>query len=323
MLKFVVSAVPIVVGVPQGSSLGPLLFLLYINDMGNLPLKGKLRLFADDAASFYVGKNVANISGPMQSDLNILNDYFTQNVLSMNITKTKSIVFKSQNSRTPTNLQLSLGNTQVEQVTEYKYLGLILDETLSWRMHIASLIKKLSPLCGVLRKLSYFIPSKILLKIYFSHFHSRIQYLISIWGSAPKTVLQKLQMLQNKSLRNVYKLPFSFPKSQLYMEKAKNIFPLLGLHVYRKIIYIHKITKVTGTHSNQIISRPDHQHNTRRSSNYQIHRINTEYGRKRITFAGIVLYNNLPDGIKNMTNLSLFTRRLKAHLSDNLLQYVQ
>lgn len=109
MLKFVVSAVPIVVGVPQGSSLGPLLFLLYINDMGNLPLKGKLRLFADDAASFYVGKNVANISGPMQSDLNILNDYFTQNVLSMNITKTKSIVFKSQNSRTPTNLQLSLG----------------------------------------------------------------------------------------------------------------------------------------------------------------------------------------------------------------------
>lgn len=151
----------------------------------------------------------------------------------------------------------------------YKHLGLILDDTVSWRAHVHRLSKSLAPICGLLRKLSYFIPTKIHLNIYFAHVHSKFQYLVSIWESAPKTVIQKLIVSQSKAIKSVYKLPHMFPTIQLYTENTKHILPVQALHDFRSIVYIFKITRLAGTHSNQQLRRHSHSHNTRRSNNFQ------------------------------------------------------
>lgn len=113
-------------GVPQGSILGPLLFLIYINNISTLELKGDLSLYADDTSLFYFGHSVESINQDAQNDLNILNEWFRSNLLTINVAKTNYMIFAAKNKKIPDLTPLKINEVVINRVTSEKYLGLTL-----------------------------------------------------------------------------------------------------------------------------------------------------------------------------------------------------
>ena len=125
-------------GVPQGSILGPLLFCLSINDMCNLPFENqtKISLYADDTALFCKGKNILTIQMTLQKEYNLLREWFRINQMKINATKTKVMVFGTKRKIKNQILRISHGEDYLENVTHTKYLGVILDQSLNWSLHM-------------------------------------------------------------------------------------------------------------------------------------------------------------------------------------------
>ena len=132
------------IGVPQGSILGPLLFLLYINDIKDHIFEGKLRLFADDTNIFYNGTDHADITGKIQSDINRLDLWLRNNKLTVNLAKCNYIIIKSPNKRIPA-MNLLLQNSVLERSETVKYLGVLFDQHLTYNLTLSIFVRKLVP----------------------------------------------------------------------------------------------------------------------------------------------------------------------------------
>ena len=195
-------SLPITCGVPQGSILGPLLFLLYINDMHHAIEFSTTYHFADDTNLFYSCKSFKSLRKNLNKDLALLYDWLCANRLSLNAGKTEFIVFrpprlKARNDR----LTLRLHHTKLFESSKIKYLGLILDNKLSWKYHIAELSKKLGRAVGMLYKIRQFCPTSVLRSLYFSLFNSHLAYGLVVWGNANRSLINKVKSLQNRALR--------------------------------------------------------------------------------------------------------------------------
>ena len=154
-------------GVPQGSVLGPILFLIFINDISYLPLAGQIRMFADDTALFYNSKECSHTMISMERDISILLEYFNLNKISVNLGKTKYIIFHSPFLPHCNFQPLQVSNGSIEGVDKLKYLGVLLDKHMTWNEHIHMLSLKISPFIYLIRKLASFVPKHILKMIYF------------------------------------------------------------------------------------------------------------------------------------------------------------
>lgn len=229
------------VGVPQGSNIGPLLFLIYINDISKLHLTGVPRLFADDTALFYPNIDPNLIIANMHYDLQVLQNYFCDNLLSLNLQKTKYMIFRSPR-KTLSNLpDLVMDVNVIERVDSFKYLGIHLDCILSWDYHIKKLAGKISTMCGILKRISHFVPRKVLFMFYFAHVHSHLNYLIIAWGRACKSKLKKLQTLQNRCIKIIYNLPWLFSSVRLYTDFPHKILPIQGMCDEQTLLLIHNM----------------------------------------------------------------------------------
>ena len=154
-------------GVPQGSVLGPLLFIIYVNDIVNAVNEIKIRLFADDTALFIQGKDMHLIFNKMKNCMVKLTDWFSCNRLTLNLTKTCYSIFHGPKKHIPRmyNIMTINGNV-IHRENKVKYLGLMIDEKLSWKDHIDYLIVSLSKFYGLFNKIKYFVPKKHKLAIY-------------------------------------------------------------------------------------------------------------------------------------------------------------
>lgn len=311
------------VGVPQGSNIGPLLFLLYINDIGNLPLTGIPKLFADDTALFYPNQDVSSVVTSIKGDLQILVKYFDTNLLSLNLSKTKYMVFHSPRKKIPQHISPSLGSVVIEKVSNFKYLGLVLDSTLSWGDHIDYVQKKVSSLCGIMYRVSKFVPRNALMTFYHGCIHSHFQYLNIVWGHACKTKVRKLQVLQNRCLKIIYNLPLLHPTLQLYTNASHNILPIRGLCTLQSCLYVYDVIKNQNMHHNLILPVTNHQHNTRYANNLIRSRTFTNLGQMRISFYGPSVYNILPENLKNINNRLLFKTKLKQHYKLKIIEFLK
>ena len=138
-------------GVPRGSILGPIFFLLYINDIANISKLVDLILFADDTSIFFSHKDLNYLNNVVNRELRKLSDWFIVNKLSLNLTKTKFMIFKPRQKTRHPDVQLTLKNRSIEQqVNETVFLGVILDETLSWKSHISHVANKISKSIGII-----------------------------------------------------------------------------------------------------------------------------------------------------------------------------
>ena len=185
------------IGVPQGSTLGPLLFLVYINDMKNSSKLLKFIQFADDTTLMYRSKCIVQLNNILETEGDKVTKWLSANRLIINLTKTHTMLFTNKLNN-PT-LRLKIQDTLLENKTETCFLGVIIDQKLSWKQHIQHISNKISKTIALLRLLRYIFPKRILKLIYMSLVYSYINYCNLIWGGAYDTVLQPLYILQ-KSL---------------------------------------------------------------------------------------------------------------------------
>jgi len=184
-------------GVPQGSILGPLLFLLYINDMASCSKYMNFLLFADDTNMLYSNSDIWKLMEIINGELAILADWFKANRLSLNISKTNYMMFGYKKipiscNNTPMEFYLTIDNERIKQVEFTKFLGVIIDQKFTWQRHISYVSLKISKSLYALRHVKFKLPRKSLVALYYSIIYPHLTYCNIMWGCASVTVLQEL-----------------------------------------------------------------------------------------------------------------------------------
>ena len=179
-------------GVPEGSSLGPLVFLIYINDLASALEKSIAHHFADDTNLLYGNKNPSVISDVINSELKLVTDWLRANKLSLNESKTKLLLFRPINKLNLTLSNIKLNGHLLTLAKSVRYLGIEIDETLSWNNQIEVLAKKLSRTNRILSELRYYIPSETLISIYYNLSQLYILYGSTIWCYTSQKNIMKI-----------------------------------------------------------------------------------------------------------------------------------
>ena len=204
-------------GVPQGSVLGPLLFLLFINDLATCCPSGKVRIFADDTTIFFHSDNIDNIIEIASIIMTQLSSWFNANKLTLNADKSSFTIFKSSRKKVQ-NLpdHIAFLDKQLKRTTHIKFLGITLEENLTWSQHINEVVNKLKRLFHIFYNIRDYLTKVNIKTIYYTMIYSRIKYGIITYGSDGSYKLNKIQVLQNQLLKVLLKKDYRSPTNELY-----------------------------------------------------------------------------------------------------------
>uniref|UniRef100_A0A674AJ45 Reverse transcriptase domain-containing protein n=1 Tax=Salmo trutta TaxID=8032 RepID=A0A674AJ45_SALTR len=198
-------------GIPQGSCLGPLLYLIYTNDLSYALAETQATVFADDTTIYAAGQSVQQVQQALQGDLENIREWVCQNKLVLNTKKTKVMLVCSTRKRPKQHgIQLSMGGVQIEEVAETKLLGVQLDNCLSWSSQITNLCKKIIKTACIIRRIAKYLPGKILKQITQALIESQVNYCSVVWGNASSSEVRRLQIAQNKAARIVLRWRYGF-----------------------------------------------------------------------------------------------------------------
>ena len=206
-------------GVPQGSSLGPLLFLIYINDLRLCLSKTSCGHFADDTFIVFHSKKPKTIETIINTELKEIVKWLRLNKLSLNAAKTELIFFHSyKHPLNYDNISIKMNGIKLTPVDFIKYLGMYLDKFLDWNHHIEELKKKLSRANGILSKLRYNAPLDLCLQVYYAIFYSYLNIGCNVWSFTTEKNIEDIQKLQNKCVRIMTFAPFNSNTDQAFID---------------------------------------------------------------------------------------------------------
>ena len=311
-------------GVPQGSVLGPILFLIYINDLPNISNKLKFFLFADDTNIYLEGNDLSNLEKTMNKELKKLYEWLCLNRLSLNISKTNFIIFSPPNTfKKPVTIKIA--KKAISEAKYVKYLGVLIDSNLSFKYHIEELTKKVARAIGVLYKIKPFVSAKILTNIYYAIIYPFLLYGVVVWGNASNVLLKPIHILQKTFVRMATNNDTNFTIHrglahtpplfhQLNLLTIYDIFKLqVAKLVYESVNDIGPTNKII----KYIRASDVHHYNTRYSANNNFYTTfvrTTRYGLKNLQIEGKKTWENVPDNIKTSLTTKLFKTRYKKHL---------
>ena len=287
-------------GIPQGTVLGPLLFLLYINDLPNSVKNSQAKLFADDSNLFVVNNNIKQLYESANCELSSLFHWVSSNKLHINYDKTTYILFDrvkkgpviDVNDISPLPL-LTINKRQINREHCIKYLGVFIDDKLEWTEQINHVSKKFLPL------LEYYTGIIVLYRqsvknIYFALIHSVLTYCVEAYENVSKSKLGPLFVKCNRLLRLLQSKPRRTPLRVLY--STYDIVPLHHLFEFHILKFIHKC--LYNTTSTPVIIQnwfqrgfELHNHNTRHKANFIL---DSTLNPKSLTFLGPTLWSKLP-----------------------------
>ena len=301
-------------GVPQGSILGPLLFIIYMNDIINSSPLLNFVLFADDTNIVYSHKNRNTLNSILNNELNKVSQWFKCNRLSLNISKTNFIHFRNVNSPR-VRLNLLIDNMPITEKITTKFLGVTIDSNLNWNEHIKNIHTTVSRNIGVLYRLRNFLTEKSLFILYNSFVLSHIMYCNIVWGNCATTKINSLLLLQKRALRIITNSNYLAHSNPLF-HRLKTL-KVQDIHSLQTSIFMFKFSHdlLPALFHNTFQRNANiHSYPTRRSNDYHLENPKIILAHKSIKHHGPDVWNSLPDAVKQSCALYSFKSLLKTYL---------
>jgi hypothetical protein len=303
-------------GVPQGSVLGPLFFLLYVNDITTCLTHQKVTLFADDTSVLLHNKDLSKLKKESEDTLSKLYDWLICNKLSINWKKTNYLIFHHKNRLIPNDLNyIKLNNdNMIKRVEHTVYLGITIDEHLTWEKHIRKLCQSLSSCYNMFYNLRYKITNEFKKRLYYALVYSRISYGIELYGSCSKTLLNRVQTTQNKLIKVLFHLPFRTNTNVLLSElkfiKCKDIYE----QTVSKLVYPVVKNECIPQLKNYFKDRNTvHDINTRHKNLLIVPKIKNKFGENSVFYQGASIWNKIDNDIRESKSIYVFKRKLKQY----------
>ncbi|XP_053396163.1 uncharacterized protein LOC128556153 [Mercenaria mercenaria] len=299
-------------GVPQGSILGPLLFLTYINDIVS-NIGSKIRLFADDTSLYIIVDDPALASTTLNTDLETIHSWSKAWLVTFNPSKTESMIF-SRKLYKPNHPQLNMNNIPITEVTEHKHLGLTFSSDLKWSSHISITLKKAWQRIGIMRSLKFLLNRQSLERMYFSFIRPILEYSDVVWDNCTEALKNEIEAVQNEAARivtgatklcNIQKLLFDLGWEPLTERRKK----------HRLVLFYKMVNGLSPAYLSSLIPENQHNINTRfnqrniRNILCQSHSYKSSFLPKTIND-----WNLLPQHIKLSPSVNAF----KSNLNKNL-----
>ncbi len=276
------------IGVPQGSVLGPLFFLIYINDLAEGLQNSKAALFADDTAIYCSATSAADLQLHLNEDLKIVSKW-------MDVSKTKlKVIGGKQRLSRLNSIELTIKEELIDQVDKFKYLGIIINESLDWSDHIDYVQSKVAKRLGLLKRLKHLLPRQSRELVYKTVIQPVLEYGDIVWGDRfNNTLMERLQVLQNEAAKVILDRPlYSSASDALQALGWKSLSERRRFH--RSCMVFKSFNALIDFNFNQIRRSDLHHHNTRSGSDLIIPVYRTNWGQSRSDFLFIDEFNKLP-----------------------------
>ena len=283
-------------GVPQGSILGPLLFLLYVNDLP-LELKSESDMYADDTTLYNIGSNVNEIQFKLQSDIETARNWCRKNNMAINPSKTTCMTIGSRNKLNGLKeLQLSVDDINIVNVESQKILGIHIDKHLTWKTHVDKTCKKLVSKLFLLKRIKYYLTYEMKQLFYNAYLTPIMDYGCVVWQSVNMSDINRIIKLQKRSARIILNEGIDTRSSEMFKSLNWLKFPgrckyFTGLMVYKSLhnltpVYIQELISFSSNESYDLRSK---------SRNDIIHKKpNTNYLKKTFGYSSMDVWNQLP-----------------------------
>ena len=307
---------PITCGVPQGSILGPLLFLLYINDISSITSSSKAILFADDTNLIFHDSTATSLEEKTNKEIASIFQWFNANKLSLNTEKTKFIIFRSPHKTSPSINKIAINGKIIERVKSIKFLGVHIDEFLSWETHIDLKNNQVTKNLAVINRIKHNLHSKTLKILYNSLIYPHFTYGVVAWGNTCRKALKRMHLLQKRAVRIVSKSRYNAHTGPLFKK-----FNILTTHdIYRlsccTMFWKRSNNKLPSVlHDLISLNNETHNYSTRQSNDIRPASTRNRLDHQCLSNKIAYNFNSLPEFLKGTLNLSLgnFSKKLKDH----------